>query len=289
MVLQDLLRNKSILKRSPSGEEYRSIKLDEIKEISAQLKIPQSLVEIGALEDGIIPERYERNIGSVGLKGQILLLKSKVAVIGAGGLGGFVVELLARVGVGHLVVVDGDSFEENNLNRQLLSSEEFLGMSKSDRAADRVARINSSVSVTARTCYVSPENAGDIIHGCNVVVDALDNVKSRFVLEDACRAAGIPMVHGAIGGFFGQVMTIYPEDRGLELLYGPREKALNKGIEVSLGNPSATPPMVASWQAQEVVKVITGIGSPLRNRVLYMDAKEGDVHIIKFQKNKEDV
>jgi molybdopterin/thiamine biosynthesis adenylyltransferase len=97
------------------------------------------------------------------------------------------------------------------------------------------------------------------------------------------------MVHGAIGGFFGQVMTIYPEDRGLELLYGPREKALNKGIEISLGNPSATPPMVASWQAQEVVKVITGIGSPLRNRVLYMDAKEGDVHIIKFQMNKEDI
>jgi len=232
-------------------------------------------VEIAALENRVTPWRYLRNIGTIGFDGQIKLLQSVVAVVGAGGLGGTIIELLARQGTGHIVIIDYDRFSEQNLNRQLMSTEKNLGKYKALVAAKRVAQVNSAVTVTTLIERLTNENARILLKGASVVADALDNLPSRFAAEGTCQKLGIPLVYGTIAGFCGQLSTIFPEDAGLRCIYGSSERFPEQGIEVKIGNPSATPAIVAAWQVQEIVKIITGIGKPLRNSLLLLDTMEG--------------
>ncbi len=239
-----------------------------------------------ALKEQILPARYLRNFGTMGFDGQLSLLNSSVLVVGQGGLGGVISELLARMGVGHLILIDNDHFEDNNLNRQLLAREDNLGSSKIEAARERISRINSAVSITPYTLALNEGNAVELLNDCNIAIDALDNMSTRFVLQKACREIGVPMVHGAIGGFSGQVTTIFPEDRGLETLYSgikdDSEEYPDKLAEVELGNPAATPTITASWQAQEAIKYLTGKGELLRHRLLYLDSYTGNVEVINF-------
>jgi len=235
-------------------------------------------VEMAALEARVLPARYARNLGTVGWDGQLRLLRATVAVIGCGGLGGWVVEGLARMGVGHLLLVDHDTFEENNLNRQLLCTEDTLGQSKVAAAQARVARVNRAVTVTAHPVQATAENLPALLAGAEVVVDALDTIPLRLTLQDVAAALGIPMVHGAIAGYVGQVTTVFPGDTGLRALYGSGDVP-ERGVETEWGNPAATPMMVAAWQVQEVVKVLLGRGEPLRGRLLYLDAEAGQAEV----------
>ena len=260
---------------APDGKEHTVIGLKAVNSVARSRGIMPIQIEVAALEQGIIPRRYLRNMGTIGWEGQIKLLRSTVAVVGAGGLGGTVVELLARHGIGRIIVIDGDRFTEDNLNRQLLSTEENLGEYKAIIAVKRVKEINSSVSIISYTEELTGENAHELIKEAQVVVDGLDNLPSRFVVEKACRDSRIPFVHGTIAGFNGQLMTIFPQDMGLCSIYGEPHNVPERGIEAATGNPSATPTMIAAWQVQEVVKIITGIGRPLRNRLLMLDAIEG--------------
>ena len=265
---------------APDGKEYQSLSIEAVRRLANKKKVLGKEVEIAALEKGVVPERYQRNMGTVGNEGQIKLLRSKVVIAGAGGLGGTVVELLARMGVGHLVVVDGESFEDSNINRHLLCHEKNLRQNKSQAAAERVKQINSGVEVTAISRHVTEENATQLIKGANVVVDALGEISARFILERAAKKEGIPLVHGAIAGFYGQVTTILPEDEGLIRIYGSREKAPQVGSETELGTPTTTASIVASFQAQEVIKVLLGAGNLLHNRLLTIDAESGNIEII---------
>ena len=227
---------------------------------------------IKLLEQGEIPERYQRNIGTIGIDGQLRLLKAKVAVVGAGGLGGSIIELLARQGVGYLRVIDGDGFAAHNLNRQLLATEENLGVNKAKAAALRVAAINSDVEVESIPQMLAEENAEHLLHGVDVVVDALDTISSRLLVSRVTRKLKIALVHGAIAGFTGQVTTFLPEDIGLEKIYKVSAGS-DKGIELSLGNPATTPALAAAIQAQEVVKLVTGIGEVLHKKLFYFDTE----------------
>ncbi|HDQ71840.1 MAG TPA: hypothetical protein ENN19_07055, partial [Chloroflexi bacterium] len=130
-------------------------------------------IELTALEAEIVPWRYLRNLGTLGVAGQIKLLQSTVAIVGQGGLGGYVSEALARTGVGRLAVIDGDVFAEHNLNRQLLSAERNLGLSKVEAARRRIAQINSAVEVIAHETMLTAENLPRLLEGVDVVVDAL--------------------------------------------------------------------------------------------------------------------
>jgi molybdopterin/thiamine biosynthesis adenylyltransferase len=235
--------------------------------------------ELALLEAGILPQRYLRNHGTVGVDGQLKLLRSSAAVIGLGGLGGYIVEGLARMGVGRLSLVDGDVFNDHNLNRQLLSSEENLGRTKAAVADERVRRINSAVETISYACYATCENLPEILSGMDVVVDALDCLTTRLMLQEVAGQLGVPMVHGAIAGGMGQVMTVLPGDVGLRALYGDGPVP-EHGAEAELGTPPASPMMVAAWQVHETVKVLTGKGELLRNRLLLMDASVGDVRIL---------
>lgn len=265
---------------APDGKEYQSLSIEAVRKIANKKKVLGKEVEIAALERGVVPERYQRNMGTVGIEGQIKLLRSKVVIAGAGGLGGTVTELLARMGVGHLVVADGDSFEDSNINRHLLCHEKNLTQNKSQAAVERVGQINSGVEVTSFSHSVTEENASQLIKGANVIVDALGEISARFILEAVAKKEGIPLVHGAIAGFYGQVTTILPEDEGLRRIYGSRDKAPEVGSESEMGTPPTIASIVASFQAQEVIKVLLGIDKLLHNKLLSIDAESGNIEII---------
>lgn len=262
----------------PAGEMYSFITQQDTVRLAAEYEISRRDVELSALRAGIIPERYQRSIGTVGLDGQVKLLEARVGVIGAGGLGGFVIELLARMGVGRMVVVDGDTFADSNLNRQLLGLETNSGQPKVEAAVDRIAEVNSAVEVEAHHCVGDASNLPAIFSGCDLVVDCLDNLPSRFDLEAVCSQLGIKMVHGAIAGFLGQIAVIRPDRPLLAAIYGNiAESGVKKGVEVKLGNPAATPAMLASWQASETVKILSGLEGVLASdKLLIIDMQSGE-------------
>ena len=280
--LVDEIKARSLSLKLPQGEEWGVIPLSEEKKISTAFSVPLREVELTALEMNIIPKRYLRNIGTIGIDGQKKLLSSLVAVVGAGGLGGFIIELLARAGVGRITVIDGDLFEENNLNRQLLAIEKNIGKEKVQSAKERIATINSAVEVEAIFGFLTEEKGREILSSATVICDALDNISSRRILGRLSRRLGVPLVHGAVAGFIGDVTTIFPEDPGIELIYG--EEDIDRGEEELVGNLPATVAAVASFQVQEVIKIITGRGKPLRKKLLIIDTESGTFETVDLVK-----
>jgi molybdopterin/thiamine biosynthesis adenylyltransferase len=262
-------------------EGIKAIALDRVRALAGEFDVAPRKVELTALEAGVLPRRYLRSFGTVGWEGQIKLLRSTVAVVGLGGLGGNVVEGLARMGVGRLIIVDGDVFLDHNLNRQVLCFEDDLGLLKTEVACAKVAQINAAVEVIAYPEEATRENLPQLLEGAEVVVDALDRLPSRLMLQEVAQKMDIPMVHGAIAGYVGQVMTIFPGDGGLRALYGGGSVP-QQGIEVQLGCPAATPMMVAAWQVQEVLKILLGRGQLLRHKMLFMDAEAGTVEVLEL-------
>ena len=226
-------------------------------------------VEGAALEAGLLPARYRRNRETLSTRDQLALFRSRVAVVGCGGLGGYLVEELARIGVGALVLVDPDVFEEHNLNRQLLSSVARLGQAKVEAARERVAEVNPAVTASVHRTALTRANGEELLAGCTAAIDALDSAGARLDLARSCRALSIPFVHGAIAGWYGQVTTQPPGADIAPLLESG--SPAGKGVEVALGNPSFTPALVASLQVAEVVKVLLGRGAPLAGRLLLVN------------------
>lgn len=247
-------------------------------EAAVRFGVTLAQVEEVALERGILPARYQRNRKAMSVHDQLTLFRSSVAVIGCGGLGGYVVEELARLGVGSLVVVDPDLFEEHNLNRQLYSSPENLGTAKVEAAVKRIAEINPAVNLVPLQSAFSLENGAALLAGCGIAVDALDSIQVRLELADVCSALNIPLVHGAIAGWFGHVTTQFPGDDTLQTIY--RSWKTGKGVEETLGNPSFTPALVASLEVAEVCKLLLGQGMTLRGRQLIIDLLSMETQII---------
>jgi molybdopterin/thiamine biosynthesis adenylyltransferase len=185
------------------------------------------------------------------------------------------------MGVGRLVLVDGDVFVDHNLNRQVLSSEGNLGQSKARVAAERVREINSAVDVVAYAAYATQQGVVGMLDGADVVIDALDRLPPRLMLQDAAARVGVPMVHGAIAGMMGHVMTILPGDGGLRTLYGGGTLP-ERGVEVELGTPAPTPMLIAALQVQETIKVLTGKGELLRGRTMFIDGLSAEVRILRL-------
>lgn len=236
------------------------------QQASAQFGLSLAAVETAILQAGLLPARYQRNQQMISTDQQLKLFSSKVVVIGAGGLGGYILEQLARLGVGQLVSIDADIFEENNLNRQLLATPANLGSAKVEVARERISEINPAVTLTPVQELFTAANGQALLKGAACVVDAVDNVTARLELADVCRSLQIPLVHGAIAGWYGHVATILPGDDSLQTIY--RHWQGGKGVEQQLGNPSFTPAVAASLQVGEVCKVLLGEGRLLRKRQL---------------------
>ena len=269
--LSDRIREMSEKSKHPDGTEYLGLSVVQVAWLEKERGISSRSIEIAALENGIVPKRYARNFKAFSLEDQARLLRSRVAVVGLGGLGGGVVEILARTGVGSLILIDGDVFDETNLNRQLLCSHDLLGISKAEAGARRVAEINGSVEVVVHRHFLDRRNAAELLSGADAVVDCLDSVSARFAVEQAAKKLKIPMISAAVAGSSGQLTVIFPEDDGLSLIYGSPETAPPKGAEQSLGCLSHGVALLSSLECSEAVKVLLGRGQVLRNRLLLID------------------
>ncbi|MCJ7492650.1 MAG: HesA/MoeB/ThiF family protein [Deltaproteobacteria bacterium] len=268
---------------APNKQTLSTISLKERDAIATSCGLPKREVEIAALDLEVWPQRYLRNAGSLGLAGQKKLLQSRALLIGVGGLGGTIAQLLARMGLGTLILADGDFFSEDNLNRQAFSLEQNIGQGKVQVACSEILKINAATEVEIFAGFVKENELASLMWGVNVAMDALDNMPTRFLLEKVCKEGKVPLVHGAVAGFSGQVTTIYPEDVGFKAFYGESQTIPEKGIEVELGNLAGIVSTVASLQVQEVIKIITGLGRPLRNRLLFLDSLNGSAEIISLK------
>lgn len=274
------IRQHSIKRNHPDGEAYTGIGTEAVKNMSLLFDIPGREIEIISLENSIIPERYARNMKTFSVQDQISILQSRVTVIGLGGLGGTVVEILARAGVGTLRLIDGDSFEDSNLNRQLFSCPESQGMPKAEAAARRVPQINPSLTVEKHALFLNEENARDLLKDSDAAADCLDSMKTRFVLESAAKKAGIPLVSAAVAGSAGHVTTIFPEDTGLQNIYGSAEFLEEKGAEQSQGCLAHAVFLLSSLESSEIIKILLNKKDTLRNRLLIADLRDNTFEIM---------
>lgn len=211
--------------------------------------------------------RFLRNIPTLSLEQQKALSNKHVLIVGCGGLGGYICECIVRMGVGHITAVDGDVFEETNINRQLLSTDAVLGINKAIAAKERAELINPNVCFVAHPVFFSRDNADELMKGTDIVIDALDSIEARLILEDECAVRNLVLVHGAISGWNAQVCTVMPGSGILNRLYGDATEAGDKSCICP------TPALCASIQAAEAVKVLCAIPAATENRLLIADMR----------------
>ncbi|WFS61141.1 ThiF family adenylyltransferase [Pseudodesulfovibrio thermohalotolerans] len=237
----------------PWGGTGQVLDVERVADLAARHAVPGCEIEALALELDVTPTRYLRNRQSVSPKDQILLLRSHVAQVGLGGLGGALLEQLLRLGVGTLRTADGDTFEASNLNRQSLATLSGLGRGKTRAAKLRAAEINPSATLEARPEFLTPETLPEFLEGCTVAVDALGGLTMRGHLQKAATAASIPLVTGALAGWTGYVAVVMPGQIGPADLMGT-----DNGGEELLGCPAPAVNLAASLMASEVVNILTG-------------------------------
>ena len=210
--------------------------------------------------------RYSRQIRLFGEAGQEKLKKTSVFIAGAGGLGSIVSIYMAAAGFGKIRIVDCDSVELSNLNRQILHGGQDVGRDKALSAYDTITRINPEVEVEALVETISEDNIDSLLQGCNLIMDAMDNFPTRYLLNRAALARKIPLFHGAISGYRGQATTIIPGITACLRCIFPR--APPAAIFPALGSTCG---VIGSIQVTEAVKYVQGAGELLANRLLLWD------------------
>ena len=218
-------------------------------------------------------ERYARHLSlpEIGERGQERLRAGHVALVGAGGLGSAAAFYLAAAGVGTLTILDDDVLAMSNLQRQILHRTADIGRPKVESAAERLGALNPEVRIEAVRLRLTRANAGKYLVACDFVVEATDNLASKFLIAEACHAVGKPCSHGGIDRFSGQTMTVLPGRTACyRCVFGvsPPEAA---GV-LPAGPLGAVPGVIGCIQATEAVKHLLGIGSGLTNRLLAYDA-----------------
>ncbi|MDX6532391.1 MAG: sulfur-carrier protein adenylyltransferase/sulfurtransferase [Gaiellales bacterium] len=281
--------NRSVYAAKTLGElgftnvESMSGGFSEWKQNGHEWKVPRTL-------DGPQLERYSRHvlIPEVGEEGQLKLLDSKILLIGAGGLGSPAGLYLAAAGVGTLGIIDADVVDRSNLQRQILHTEDRIGMPKVDSAEIAMKAINPDVKIVKYTERLTSENVLDVIAGYDVIVDGTDNFPTRYLLNDASLVAGIPVVHGSIYQFEGSV-TVYsprvgPCYRCQFPVPPPPELAPSCAEGGVLG---VLPGVVGTLQATEALKLVLGVGDPLIGRQLRYDALSMEFVELKMHRDPE--
>ena len=218
---------------------------------------------------------FEKNLAIFTPAEKDLLKEKKVLVAGCGGLGGSIIELLARSGIGHLVLADSDVFEPSNMNRQILCTVDTLGKGKADTAAARVLSINPDADVKVVDQMLCAENAPGLIRDCDIVIDALDSVASRLMLEEACAAEGKYLIHGAVNGWALQIGVCPPGSGMLKTLYGGKNATTYAG-----GGIAMTVVSCASFEVSEAIKILLDRPDSLSGKMLFFDLLSKESQII---------
>ncbi|MEN2280799.1 HesA/MoeB/ThiF family protein [Algoriphagus sp. SE2] len=229
--------------------------------------------------------RYIRQITlpQVGLSGQQKLIKSKVLVIGAGGLGCAVLPYLAAAGIGKIGIIDGDRIEESNLHRQVLYSSEQLGYFKAKEAANSIIRNNPEVDILVFEEYLTPKNAPSIFKEFDLIIDATDNLFIRYVINDTCVELGKPFVYGSIHQFQGQVSVFNYQDGPSYRDIFPQENQSAPNC-AEAGVLGTTVGLIGMLQANEAIKIILEIGDVLSGKLLIYDLLRNSQQVFEFGK-----
>jgi molybdopterin/thiamine biosynthesis adenylyltransferase len=225
-------------------------------------------------------ERFSRQLGLLGVEGQLSLASSTVAVVGLGGLGSVAAFYLAAAGVGRLILVDKDVVDVSNLHRQVLYVSRDAGKPKAVVAAERLKEVFPAVTVEAYPEELTPALASRIAREADVIVDALDNWRARLMLDEAAWREGKPLVHAAAERLYGQATTVKRGETGcLACIAPPNIDA--EGCQSILGPVVG---ILGSLEALEAIKLLAGVGEPLFNKLLVVDASKGlrvDVVLLK--------
>ncbi|TKX75649.1 molybdopterin-synthase adenylyltransferase MoeB [Halorubrum sp. GN11_10-6_MGM] len=232
-------------------------------------------------------DRYSRHVilDDVGPEGQKRLLDARVLVVGAGGLGAPAIQYLAAAGVGTIGIVDDDVVERSNLQRQVIHGDDDVGRKKVDSAADFVADLNPDVDVERHELRLDAGNARELIADHDVVVDCSDNFATRYVVNDAARIEGVPVSHGAIYKFEGQVTTLSPEGPCYRCLFPEPPEPGTVPDCASTGVLGVLPGTVGCLQATEAVKLLMDVGDPLVGRMLFYDAMDLSFETVPYARN----
>lgn len=228
-------------------------------------------------------ERYARHLvlAEVGGPGQARLAAARVTVVGAGGLGSPVILYLAAAGVGTIEVVDDDAVALSNLQRQVIHGTPDIGRPKVASAADAARRLNPQVRIVGHPVRIDAANAAEFVAGRDVVADGSDNAATRYVVADACARAGVPLVSAAVNGFDGHITTLTPHETRPDGVPWPTYRCLFPDPPpdalvdecARTGILGVVPGIVGTLQANEVLKLLLGIGEPLRGRLLLFDGR----------------
>ena len=230
--------------------------------------------QLRALDEGVMPLRYLKNLWALSFEEQRRLCAASVFVCGCGGLGGGLAHLLARAGVGRLRLVDPDVFSPSNLNRQWLSTVEGLGESKATEAARLLRSVNPLTETEPVGEKLEEGRLDDLLEGMDLVLDGLDNLEARFVLARGAARAGLPFVHAAVAGWWGQIRTFLPGGpSGLESVYGRRRS--RDSAEDASGALGPAVSAISSLQALEAARILTGRPPAYAERLFYFDGETG--------------
>lgn len=213
------------------------------------------------------------NLCEIDLPGQQALLRARVLIIGAGGLGSPVALYLAAAGVGTIGLADADTVSLSNLQRQIMHGTPDIGTPKIESADRAMKRINPGVVTELHNLFVTPENASGLISTYDVVADCTDRFGTRLLVSDTCRRLEVPMVHAAVERFSGQVFTQMPGTATFRDIFGDEPRVTETSCSIN-GILNTVVGIAGSIQATEIIKVITGAGDLLTNRLLTFDTIE---------------
>lgn len=218
----------------------------------------------------MIPERYKRQLPILGSEGQDALSRSTVCIVGAGGLGSPVATYLALAGIGGLILADDDIVQESNLNRQFLHATRDIGRQKVYSAAGTLQALNPDLTITACPERICSENVERFVQDADIIVDCTDNFETRYLLNGACMRLQVPLVHGAVEGYGGQMTTIIPGKTPCLSCLFPRAPPRKETPVIG-----ATAGVIGCMQALEVIKYLTGSDHLMTNRLLIWDGLSG--------------
>lgn len=232
--------------------------------------------------------RYGRQLilPEIGVRGQERLRRSRVLLVGAGGLGSPAALYLAAAGVGRLVILDQETVALSNLHRQILHTTDRVGRPKSASAAQTLAALNPEVEVVARQVALQADNALAFVREADLVLDGSDNVATRYLVNDACVLSGKSFIYGGVIGFMGQVMTVIPRQSACFRCVFPEPPAPEAVQNCQeAGVLGAAAGVIGSLMAHEALKVLVGVGEPLQNRLLVFDGLAGRVREVEVVRN----